>query len=123
MYNLYMATQIQLQKLTDTLWENFSETFPKLVRFNPPVIIVNNRLTKTAGYNIMQDNVIHLGGKFLAQFEANMLRVILPHELAHQIDWNINGWKPRKPFHGKDWVTIMVKTGQAPNPYHSMELK
>ena len=71
----------------------------------------------------MEDNIIHLGGKFLTQFKSNMLRVILPHEMAHQMDWNLNGWHDRKPFHGAKWIEIMCRIGQAPNAFHSMELK
>lgn len=121
-YNKPMKTQ-DLQKLTDKLWDDYSETFPRLVRFNPPIIKINNRFTKTAGCNRTEDNIIELAGKFLAQFPDNMLRVILPHEIAHQIDFDLNGWYDRKPHHGKEWIEIMVKIGQKPNPYHSMILK
>ena len=112
-----------LQALTDKLWEEYCEIFPRLVRFDSPTLKVNNRLTKTAGRCFFEENFIDLGGKFLAQHESTMLRVILPHEIAHQIDYNLNGWHTRKPFHGSPWVKIMVKIGQEPNPYHSMELK
>ena len=118
-----MATQIQLQKLTDKLWDDYSEIFPKLVRFDAPKIIINNRFTKCAGCNRTELNTIELAGKFLIQYPYNMMRVILPHEIAHQIDFNLNGWYNRKPHHGKDWIIIMTKIGQAPNPYHSMVLK
>ena len=118
-----MQTAKTLQAITDKLWDEYSETFPLLVRFNPPVIKINNRLSKTAGRNFMEDNIIEMSGKFLTQFERNMTKVILPHEIAHQIDWNINGWFTRKPHHGKEWIMIMCAIGQNPNPYHSMELK
>jgi predicted SprT family Zn-dependent metalloprotease len=117
-----MTTQIQLQNLTDKLWLEYCETFPKMIRFNAPIVTINNRLSKTAGRNFMEENKIEMSGKFLAQFQSNMLRVILPHEIAHQIDWNLNGWYERKPHHGKDWITVMCKLNQAPNPYHNMIL-
>lgn len=65
---------------------------------------------------------LNLSGKFLAKFEKNMINVILPHELAHQIDYDVFGWYARKPHHGKCWIEIMVKIGQKPEPYHTMVL-
>jgi predicted SprT family Zn-dependent metalloprotease len=123
MYNPIMTNAIQLQRLTDKLWDDYCEIFPRLVRFDSPKIVINNRFTKCAGMNRTELNQIDLGGKFLAQFPDNMTRVILPHEIAHQIDFNLNGWYDRKPHHGKQWIEIMVRIGQNPNPYHSMVLK
>lgn len=114
--------QKTLDKLTDKYWSEYCESFPKLVRLNPPKIIINNRFTKCAGCNVSQDRVIQLAGKFLLHFSDNMKRVILPHEIAHQIDFDINGWYDRKPHHGKSWIAIMETIGQPANPYHSMVL-
>ena len=119
-------TKAQLQKMldsvTDSLWLEYSIVFPKLVRFDPPKIVLNGRFTRCAGCNHSADNRIDLGYKFFEKYHSNMMDVILPHELAHQIDYNLNGWYNRKPHHGKAWIEIMQKIGQAPNPYHSMEL-
>ncbi len=112
-----------LQKHTETLWDSYAEIFPALVKFDCPIIKINNRFTKCAGRNITEDNVVELGGKFLTQFPDNMLAVILPHELAHQIDFNLNGWFDRKPHHGKQWQVIMHKIGLPADPYHTMVLK
>ncbi len=122
-YNLTMLNQTTLQNLTENLWDSYAEIFPALIKFDAPKIIINNRYTKCAGCNYSDENIIHLGGKFLAQFPDNMVRVILPHEIAHQIDFNLNGWYDRKPHHGKQWQEIMWRIGQEPNPYHSMVLK
>lgn len=122
-YNYIMLKIDTIQNLTDKLWLEYCLIFPKLVRFDSPKIIINNRFTKCAGCNISDDNVIQLAGKFIAQYPENMMRVILPHEIAHQIDFNLNGWYDRKPHHGREWQTIMHKMGQPANPYHSMVLK
>lgn len=122
LYNLCMNTKT-LQTLTDRLWGDYAEIFPRLVRFDPPKILINNRFSKTAGCNYTEKNEIELAGKFLVQFPENMTRVILPHEIAHQIDFNLNGWYNRKQHHGKEWITIMLKIGQEPKPFHSMVLK
>ena len=111
-----------LQHLTNDLWDIYCEIYPKLVRYNPPIIKINNRFSKTAGCNRTEDNIIELAGKFLTKFPNNMLNVILPHEIAHQIDFDLNGWYNRKPHHGADWIEIMIAINQKPNPYHSMVL-
>ena len=105
------------------LWDSYCEIFPALVKFDCPTIKLNNRFTKTAGCNYQQENTIDLGAKFLTQFKNTMLSVILPHELAHQIDFNLYGESEKKCGHGKNWCIIMVKIGQEPKKYHSMELK
>lgn len=111
-----------LQQLTNELWEQYCEVFPKLVKFDPPKIVLNNRFTRCAGCCHTADNRIDLGAKFFAKHAKNMVNVILPHEIAHQIDYNLNGWYDRKLHHGKQWRAIMEKMGQNPAAYHSMEL-
>ena len=117
-----MTNAKTLQTLTENLWAEYCEIFPRLVRFDAPKIAINNRFTKCAGCNISQDNIIQMAGKFLIQYPDNMIRVILPHEIAHQIDFNLNGWYDRKPHHGKQWIDIMNKINQPANPFHSMVL-
>jgi len=111
-----------LQTLTNDLWDTYCEIFPKLVKFNPPTIIVSNRLTSTAGYNWSENNTITLAAKYFINNHDNMINVILPHEIAHQIDYNLNGWYKGKRHHGKLWHEIMVLINQIPDPFHHMEL-
>ena len=111
-----------IQTLANSLWDTYCESFPALVKFDCPKIVINNRFTKCAGVNKSDSNVVELAGKFLVKFPENMIEVILPHELAHQIDYNLNGWYDRKPHHGKAWIAIMNRIGQNPEPYHTMVL-
>ena len=113
---------MNIQLIAEQYWQQYCEIFPKLVKFDCPKIILSNRLTKTAGYNRSEENTITLGNKFLAKFERNMLTVILPHELAHQIDGNINKWDSSRKHHDKYWKAIMIRIGQEPNIYHNMVL-
>jgi len=115
-------TNATLQAYAETLWAEYCEIFPALVKFDCPTIKINNRFTKTGACCHTTDNLIEVGGKFFTKHAENMLRVIIPHEMAHQIDQDLNGWYDRKPHHGKQWIEIMVKIGQEPNPYHSMVL-
>lgn len=111
-----------LQNLAERLWESYCEIFPALVKFDCPKVTLNGRLSRCAGRSFQELNKIDLGTKFFAKHADNMLNVILPHELAHQIDYNLNSWYDRKPHHGKQWQEIMVKIGQNPAAYHNMEL-
>ena len=112
----------QIQILTENLWAEYCLIFPRLVRFDPPVIVRNNRYTRTAGACYQESNTIDLGWKFFAKNHAAMLTVILPHELAHQIDFNLYGLSEKKCGHGKNWVNIMVKLGLPANKYHSLTI-
>ncbi len=111
-----------LQAYAEALWESYCEIFPALVKFDCPEIRINNRFKRTGACCHTSDNMIEVGGKFFIKHAKNMLNVIIPHEMAHQIDMNLNGWYDRKKHHGAKWCDIMVKIGQEPNPYHSMEL-
>ena len=106
------------------LWENYCEIFPKLVRYNPPKIVLNNRLTRTAGRCFQELNTIDLGAKFFDKPENKkpMLSIILVHEIAHQIDWSLYGESEKNCGHGKKWNEIMVKLGLPANKYHSLTI-
>lgn len=121
---LQAAQVVWLNNHTAKLWENYCEIFPKLVRYNPPKIILNNRLTRTAGRCFQAENLIDLGAKFFIKPENKtpMLRVILVHELAHQIDWNLYGESELKCGHGKKWCEVMLKLGLPANKFHSLTI-
>jgi predicted SprT family Zn-dependent metalloprotease len=114
--------QTTIDHLTEGTWSDLCEMYPRLVRFNPPKIILCNRLTRTAGKCYQHENRIHLGAKFFAKHSANMRLVILPHEIAHQADFNLFGESEKKCGHGRRWQEIMLQLDLAPNPYHSMEI-
>jgi len=114
--------QKTIDTLTESVWGDICESHPRLIRYNPPKIILCNRLTRTAGKCYQEENRIHLGAKFFAKHSANMRLVILPHEIAHQADYNLFGLSEKICGHGKNWCKIMLQLGLAPNKYHSMEL-
>ena len=113
--------QETLQTLAESLWLEYCEIFPVLVKFDCPKIVLNNRLSVTAGRCFSWDNKIDLGTKFFIKHSTEMLSVILPHELAHQIDCNLNG-AYNADHHRQSWKTIMVKIGLPPLLYHTMQL-
>ncbi len=121
---LQAAQNAWLNSHTAKLWENYCEIFPKLVRYNPPKIVLNNRLTRTAGRCFQETNVIDLGAKFFVKPENKkpMLSIILVHEIAHQIDFNLYGISEKKCGHGQKWAEVMVKLGLPANKYHSLTI-
>lgn len=119
-YNFSMK-QETLQSIAESLWLEYCEIFPKLVKFDCPKIVLNNRLSATAGRCFSWKNEIDLASKFFIKHKAEMLRVILPHELAHQIDVNLYGAYNRD-YHRQSWKTIMVKIGLPPDRCHNMKL-
>lgn len=109
-----------LEKTTEGIWLALCESYPKLVRYNPPQIVLNNRFTKTAGCSYQETNIIHLGNKFFDKNYREMFLTILPHEIAHQADYNLFGLSEKKCGHGKQWAEIMVQLGLPANKYHSL---
>ena len=103
-------------------WKTLIRLYPKLCAYECPKIVLCNRLTKTAGKSYQEERRIHLANKFFAKNEAEILAVILPHELIHQADFDLNGDSEKKCGHGKKWSAMMIKFGIPANKYHSMEL-
>ena len=111
---------------TRIIWDNLCELYPRLLKYNPPVIILNNRLWRNAGLSHQESNIIELGYKFFAyspDYANNMIKVILPHEIIHQADYNLFGLSEAKCGHGNNWKMLMLQYGLSPDIYHSMEIK
>ena len=120
--SIQAAQTVWLNTHVGRLWEEYCEIFPRLVKFAPPKIVLNNRLTRTAGRNFQQDNVIELAAKFFIKNKAEMLGTILVHEIAHQIDFDLYGLSEKNCGHGKKWCEVMVKLGLPANKYHSLTI-
>lgn len=119
----------QLTKLLNNqtliIWDNLCELYPRLTRYNPPIIEVNGRLYRTAGRCHQEDNIIQLGFKFFnysLKYRDIMTDIILPHEIIHQADYNLFGLSEAKCGHGQKWCEIMINYGLSPDKYHSMEI-
>ena len=114
--------QHRIDFVTNGIWFALMESYPELVRFDAPKIVLCNRLTRTAGKNYQTENRIHLANKFFVNNHKEMMLTILPHEIAHQADFNIFGNSEKKCGHGKNWAKIMVELGLPANKYHSLEI-
>jgi len=117
---LQAAQTIWLNRYAGELWIKYTKTFSGLSKFECPTIILNNRFTKTAGCNYQPLNKIELASKFFIKNQAEMLTIILPHEIAHQIDFNLYGASEKRCGHGETWNNIMVQIGLPANKYHSL---
>ena len=114
-----------LTRQTDRVWDRLCESYPNLVRYNPPIIKLSGRLWRTAGMCHQENNIVQLGYKFFLakpEYYNEMVSVILPHEIIHQADYNLFGESEKKCGHGKNWCDIMVKYGLPPNKHHNMEI-
>lgn len=119
-----MLTQHELNDLAQDYWSMAGKLFASNRKFECPKIVINNRIYRTAGRCFVELNTIDISGKLLAN-PANvgaMLNVILPHEIAHQIDFNLNGAPKNNRWHGRTWAHIMVQLGLEPNPYHNLTI-
>jgi len=114
-----------LNNQTLIIWDNLCELYPRLTKYNPPIIKINGRLWRTAGLCHQEDNIIELGFKFFTHsksYSDNMFDIILPHEVIHQADYNLFGLSEKNCGHGVQWQKIMVQYGLEPNPHHTMEI-
>lgn len=116
------SRQFYVNTARDKVFRRMSEFYPELAQFNPPEIVLSNRLTKCAGWNIQEKNLVHLGNKFFYNNSLEMFAVILPHECIHQIDYNLFGTSELRCGHGINWQKLMLQYGLAANPFHNMEL-
>ena len=104
------------------IWVRYTKIYSGLARFEKPTIKLNGRLTKTAGRCFMESNYIDLGTKFMLAHYDRMIGEIMVHEIAHQVDYNLNGVPEGNRWHGRNWQKIMLAYGVDPVTYHDMEL-
>lgn len=113
-----------IQRESVMIWDALAELYPKLLKFDVPVVTLNSRFWRTAGTCNQESNEIELGYKFFTKaYTPNMIDVILPHEIIHQADYNLFGLCATKQGHGEKWCEIMIKYGLPALRYHDMDIK
>lgn len=82
-----------------------------------PIVIMNARLTATAGRAWLEENKIDLSCYLMDKYPEEFDKVTIPHELCHHIAFRLYGDKG----HGRAWKFVMAKMGLDPAIYHNME--
>ncbi len=83
-----------------------------------PVFKMNKRLKTTAGRNFWELRVIDLSVELFSQHPEYFRDDTIPHELAHQVCFDVYG--ECKQIHGTEWKSVMRAVGLEPSTYHSM---
>ena len=106
----------QLEAETAKIWRRMGEKFPECLAHNPPRIRLDGRYRKVLGFCDSENNTITLALYFFAKNHDTMLREVLPHEIAHQVDYHITGWTEYDidEGHGPNWQKIMLEYGLEP---------
>lgn len=112
-----------IQKRAFTIWKTLRELQPKLYGFDVPTIILDNRSWRRAGSCYQLARKITISSKFYdAGYSTRMNKVILPHELIHQADYDLFGESDKVCGHGTNWCMLMVQYGLEPDKHHSMDI-
>jgi predicted SprT family Zn-dependent metalloprotease len=110
-------------KRAENVWGELCEIHPELCAFDCPEVALNNRMWRTAGQCYQDSRKVFLSSKFYAAgFHVRMNKIILPHELIHQADFDLFGISEKRCGHGKNWARLMLEYGLEPDIYHSMQL-
>jgi hypothetical protein len=118
-------TELQqaVQAVCRAVWTALQNQHPQLARHEMPEIALNARLKASAGRCFPTLNLVEFGTDFLLHSQAYttlMFRVIVPHELIHQADYNLHGESEFVHGHGVNWCRLMLEYGLPPKRYHPM---
>jgi predicted SprT family Zn-dependent metalloprotease len=112
-----------LKKRAAIIWEALCEIQPRLCAFDVPEIVLNGRMWRTAGQCFQATRIVSISPKFYdAGYDTRMNKIILPHELIHQADFDLFGDSDKKCGHGKNWAMLMVQYGLEPDKFHTMSI-
>ncbi len=99
------------------VWAELQLIYPALNTFPLPIVRINNRLRTTGGRAWQETRIIEIANWSLKGNYRYTMRSILPHELIHQADYDLNGDSDLKCGHGAAWVQMMVEYGLYPSKY------
>jgi predicted SprT family Zn-dependent metalloprotease len=110
-----------LQKITGDCWNRFRALYPELP-MQAPTAVFDGRFKKLAGCLDWDKNKIRLSLDLYNRFPSEFEKEIIPHELAHYIDFHLNGVlyfdAPAIEHHRDSWKKIMIDYGLPPNEFH-----
>ncbi len=95
-------------------WSRFVKLYPRVGEM--PSIIFNRRLKTTAGRCSYTEREIDLSPSLMAENIREFKEIIIPHELAHMVAWDIY----KDGGHGPDWKSVMLAYGIPAERCHSL---
>lgn len=87
--------------------------YPRLRAFNPPTIKTDGRIKKMLAYYYCDTQQIKVGSCWLAKNWCIILAEIVPHEVAHHIDYLLSP-VVNDEHHNENWQKIMIQFGLEP---------
>lgn len=102
-------------------WLKLCALYPALKPEQMPIIQFNGRLTKTGAWVYVTERVIEVSRKLYQGNEDEYANVLIPHELAHQADFDLYGMPKRGQDHKGTWIEIMQALGLPPDRYHNLK--
>ena len=96
-------------------WAKFGRIY-KLVK-PCPTIMLNNRLKSTAGRCDFEKRVIDLSTLLFHENQGEFERVIIPHEVAHQVAFDVY----KDAGHGEARKSVMIMYGLPPERCHNLK--
>lgn len=113
-------THIELQTLAEhrvaAVWAKFCKYYGTRLNQSMPVVSLNNRLKTTAGRSFYEIRKIDLSTTLFSEHTHNFLTDTIPHEVCHQVAWDIY----KEKGHGPDWKHTMRVFGIEPSRCHYM---
>lgn len=99
-----------LNALGAQLWGRVCFKHPKLRAFTVPIIKLDGRLGSNAlAYSYYEKRIIRLSSKYALRNFTLYVNDVLPHEIMHQVDADLNGAYPESEGHRESWRSLMVQ--------------
>lgn len=96
-------------------WETLRKQYPG-VQTRYPRIVYDGRLKVTAGLAHLDKNQIRLSKYLMVEYPEKMIDVIIPHELAHLVAWEVYG----DDSHNAGWQSVMQFLDLPVKEFHDM---
>lgn len=113
----------ELKTRAADVWAHLCEIHPKLCGFDVPEIKLDNRSWRNAGWCLQTTRAVSISSKFYdAGYGTRMNKIILPHELIHQADFDLFGDSDARCGHGRNWCMLMLQYGLEPDRFHTMDI-
>jgi predicted SprT family Zn-dependent metalloprotease len=123
-----MTRELELQKwateVATLAWGKFQRVFPNLVTLRPDIVL-SKRMKTTAGTCAVWERKVSLCYDLLDLYPSEFGADIIPHELGHQVAYDIFGigrkdGPAKVQWHGKDWQFVMIKADYPFGRCHTM---